>query len=152
MPDATAGVHIHHEAPAEALTEPIERRIEYILSTKPKKEQALRLRLMRPISAPAWAEYEKATASALAEYEKATAPAWAEYEKATASALAEYEKATAPAWAEYEKATAPAWAEYWKATASARAEYEKATAPAHRAICPTPDCPWDGQSIFGGAA
>ena len=128
MPDATAGVHIHHEAPAEALTEPIERRIEYILSTKPKKEQALRLRLMRPITASALAEYEKATASALAEYETAKASAWAEYEKATASA----------------------WAEYETAEASALAEYKKAKAPAHRAICPTPDCPWDGRSIFGG--
>ena len=53
MPGATAGVHIHHETVVESLTEPIENRIAYILSNKPKKEQALRLRLMRPITAAA---------------------------------------------------------------------------------------------------
>ena len=96
-PEATAGAHIHHEQPFEALTEPIENRIAYILSDKPKKEQALRLRLMRPVTAPAWAEYQKARAAA-------------------------------------------------------RAEYEKAKAAAHAALCPTPGCPWDGRSIFGGAS
>ncbi len=96
MPDATAGVHIHHGIAAEALSEPIEVRIAYIRAKKPKAEQALRLHLMRPATASAWAAYEKATASAWA---------WAAYEKATASA--------------------------------------------HTAICPTPDCPWDGRTIFG---
>ena len=38
-----------------------------------------------------------------------TAPAWAEYEKVKAQALAEYKKVTAPALAEYEKVKAPAW-------------------------------------------
>ena len=161
MPDATAGAHIHDEVPAEYLTEPIENRIAYILNTKPRKEQALRLRLMRPVTAPAWAEYEKVTASAQAEYEKVTASAQAEYKKVRAPALAEYEKVTASAQAEYKKVRAPAWAEYEKVTASAQAEYKKVRAPAwaeykkvtasvHQAICPTPDCPWDGRSIFGG--
>ena len=150
MPDATAGVHIHHEIVAEKLTEPIEARITYILNEKPKTEQALRLRLMRPVTASAWAEYEKVRASARAEYEKVTASAWAEYDKVTASAWAEYDKVTAPALAEYKKVTASALAEYKKVTASAWAEYKKVTASAHQAICPTPDCPWDGQSIFGG--
>ena len=135
-PEATAGAHIHHEQPFEALTEPIENRIAYILSDKPKKEQALRLRLMRPVTAPAWAEYWKVRAAA-----------WAEYEKVED----EYQRAKAAAWAEhqYEKATVAAWAEYEKATAPARAEYQKATAAAHARLCPTPDCPWDGGSIFG---
>ena len=75
MPKATAGVHIHHEYVAEKLTEPIENRIAYILSDKPQKEQAIRLRLMRPVTAPAWAEYDKVTAAALAEYDKVTAAA-----------------------------------------------------------------------------
>ena len=97
MSDATHGVHIHHETVAEPLTEPIEARIAYILTQKPKAEQALRLRLMRPV-----------TAAALAEYERVTAAAWAEYQRITAAA--------------------------------------------HAAICPTPDCPWDGTSIFGDAA
>ena len=39
---------------------------------------------------PAWAEYERVTAQALAEYESVKAPAWAEYERVAATALAEY--------------------------------------------------------------
>lgn len=61
VPGAVAGLHIHHEVVAEELNEPIENRIDYILTQKPKHERALRLRLMRPISAPAWAEYERVT-------------------------------------------------------------------------------------------
>ena len=39
------------------------------------------------LSAPAWAEFDKAEAAAWAEYNKAVAPAWAEYNKAVAPAL-----------------------------------------------------------------
>ena len=59
VPEATTGVHIHHVVVAETLTEPIEKRIAYILAKKPKAEQALRLRVMRPVVVPAWAEYKK---------------------------------------------------------------------------------------------
>ena len=95
MPGATAGAHIHHETVAEKLTEPIEARIAHILAEKPRGEQALRLRLMRPIEAPAWAEYEKVVAAA-------------------------------------------------------RTKYQKVVAAAHARLCPTPVCPWAGESIFGG--
>ena len=43
-------MHCHHEVLFEKLTEPAENRIAYILSEKPEHEQALRLRLFRPIS------------------------------------------------------------------------------------------------------
>ena len=81
-PKAKYGVHIHHETVVEALSEPIENRIAYILAEKPKKEQALRLRLMRPIAAGQFAEYERVTAQA--EYDRVRAPA--EYERVTAAA------------------------------------------------------------------
>lgn len=126
MPDAVAGAHIHHEAPVELLTEPIENRIAYIRSEKPEAEQALRLRLMRPVSTAAWADYEWAVAPAWADYERIEDKAWAEYERVKA-------------WAEYERVKAAAWA-----------EYKRFVAVAHAAVCPTPDCPWDGFSIFGG--
>ncbi len=74
--------HLHHEQLIEELTQPASARIAYILSQKPKKEQALRLRLFRPASqeafkamAPARAAYDKAVASARAAYDKAMAPA-----------------------------------------------------------------------------
>ena len=118
---------LHHELAFEEITEPIENRITYILSAKPKKEQARRFANLRPVTAPAWAEYDKVTA-----------PAWAEYDKVTAPALAEYKKVTAAAWAEYEKVTAAAWA-----------EYEKVTAAAHPLACPIPDtCTWNGRSYL----
>ena len=141
-PDATEAAHTHHgRTPFEVLTDTPEARIAYILSDKPKEEQALRLRLFRAVPDGTVAAYLKATATAWAAYLKAKAPAGAAYLKATAPAGAAYQKATATAEAAYQKATAPAEAAYRKAT----------VVPAHRDLCPTPDCPWDGRSIFGGA-
>ena len=85
-PRAKAGVHIHHECAAELLTEPIEARIAYILTQKPKEEQALRLHLMRPITAPAWADYNRITAPALADYRRIKAAAWADYRRISPAA------------------------------------------------------------------
>jgi hypothetical protein len=154
--------HLHHETLTEQLTEPASSRIDYILSSKPEDEQALRLRLFRPaaawaeydkVAAPALAEYDKVRAAARAEYEKVRAAAWAEYDKVEAAARAEYEKVraaahkvTAAARAEYEKVEAAAWAEYDKARAAALAEYNKVEAAAHRKACP--GCPWNGKTIF----
>lgn len=44
--------HVHHEKLWEVLTEPIENRIAYIKSDKPKDEQTTRLRLLKPIIGP----------------------------------------------------------------------------------------------------
>ena len=74
-------VHCHHEELYEVLNEPAKNRVNYILKEKPKKEQALRLRLFRPVEGQAWAEYEKVKGQARAEYEKVRGQAWAEYEK-----------------------------------------------------------------------
>jgi len=41
--------HIHHEQLYEYLTEPIRARINYIKSSKPKNEVALRLKLLKPV-------------------------------------------------------------------------------------------------------
>lgn len=77
-------VHCHHSREYETLEEPAENRISYILSNKPKGEQALRLRLFRPVKGSAWAawaEYKKVKGLALAEFKKVTVPVLAEYEK-----------------------------------------------------------------------
>ena len=42
--------HIHHTELCEKITEPIENRIQCILTQKAEHERAIRLRLMRPIS------------------------------------------------------------------------------------------------------
>ena len=85
-PRAKAGVHIHHDMAIEALTEPIEVRIADILAGKPEHEQALRLRLMRPITVAARADYERIWAAVWADYERITTPAWADYQRIRAAA------------------------------------------------------------------
>ena len=40
---------------------------------------------------------------------------------------------------------------YNEAVASARKAYDEASERWHRSVC-VPDCPWDGQTIFPGAA
>src|SRR5258707_127396 len=72
-------LHCHHEILGETLTEDAENRIAYILSSKPKHEQALRLCLFRPVpdkKVKASAERQKASAErqkADAEWQKADA-------------------------------------------------------------------------------
>ena len=89
QPDAKFGWCIHHEIELELLTETIENRISYILSDKPKHEQALRFLNMRPLSVVP-AELDKAGAEldkARAEWSKAGAEldkACAEWNKACA--------------------------------------------------------------------
>ena len=101
IPDAKCAVHLHHEEPVEALNEPAENRIHYILAEKPVAERALRLRLFRPVTAPA-----------LAEYQRVSDPAWAEYERVNAAALAEYERVRDTALAECQRVSAPAHAAF----------------------------------------
>ena len=134
-------VHCHHEVLFEILTELAENRIAYILSHKPRNEQALRLRLFRPVSKEALKKYPKWN-KARAEWDKAR-DEWdkanAEFAKANAewnTARAEWNKARA----EWDKANAE--------LAKASAELAKATPDTaiHADICP--DCPWDGHTIF----
>ena len=44
--------HVHHERLCEVLTEPIQNRIDYIKSSKPKNEVKTRLRLLKPVQHP----------------------------------------------------------------------------------------------------
>ena len=129
-------VHCHHEILYEKLSEPAEKRIAYILKEKHAEEQALRLRLFRPVQGQARAEYENVQGQALAEYRKVEG-----------QALEEYENVQGPAWAEYEKVKGPAFAEYRKVEGQAWAEYKKVEGQAHKLIC-VKGCPWDGNTIF----
>jgi len=68
------------------------------------KAVARTVRLLRELSPPLLAEYEKARDHLWAEYDKARAPLWAEYEKARDHLWAEYDKARDHLWAEYKQA------------------------------------------------
>jgi hypothetical protein len=163
-PEATHAWHCHHETLLEQLIEPAEHRIVYILSDKPKGEQALRLHLFRPASAAtaaAWKTYDAATAparktydavlaAARKTYDAATAPARKTYYAATAAARKTYDAAVTAARKTYYAAVTAAWKTYDAAVTAARKTYDAATAPAHALECP--DCPWDGSTIFPVAA
>lgn len=96
--------HCHHEKLWEPLSEPAENRIAYILSAKPEKEQALRLRLFRPVKSAAVATELKA-------YDAAVVPEQKAYDAAVASARKAYDAAVATAWKAYDAAVAPEHAE-----------------------------------------
>ena len=119
-PDATHGWCIHHGKEWEELTEPIENRIDYILSSKVKTEQVTRLDNMRPMS-----EASKTVVLS----------AWKAYDEAIASAWKAYDEAIAPAGKAYDEAVAPAEKAYNEATASAH----KNDVPNHT---------WNGKDIF----
>jgi hypothetical protein len=146
------GWHIHHEVLAEERVYAIEDRISYILSSKGVSEQALRLRLLRPVlNDAALAEPRKAYNAALAESRKAHNAALAESRKAYYAAMAEPRKAYDAALAEPQKAYYAALAEsqkaYYAAMAEPRKAYDAALAEPHALECPV--CTWDGTSIFG---
>ena len=61
----TVAWHVHHEILWEVLTKPIENRIAYIKSDKPKHEQETRLRLLKPIKGPLPEKLTKAAMEAL---------------------------------------------------------------------------------------
>jgi len=120
--------HLHHDSLCEPLTEAPGNRIAYILTQKPPKERAARLRLMRPVR------------------DEAVAPAWGVYDEAVAAAWEVCAEAVAAARKAYHEAVAAAWEVCAEAVAAARKAYHEAVAPAHSAECP--NCPWDGKSIF----
>ena len=69
----------HHQMEMEELTEHWSKRIAYIATQKPENQRAVRFANFRPVLL-------KATALALAEYERVRAAAWVEYERVTAAA------------------------------------------------------------------
>ena len=152
-PDATHGWCIHHGREWEKLTEPIENRIDYILSYKAKTEQITRLDNMRPVSEAsktvvlsARKAHEEAVATAWKAYDEAVAPAWKAYEGAVATAWKAYEGAVATAGKAYDKAVAPAWKAYEGAVATAGKAYDEVVAPAHKND--VPNHTWNGTDIF----
>jgi len=145
-PIGTIAIHCHHEMEIEPLTETAENRITYILQIKPESEQALRLRLFRPSIIPAKLDAARAKwGAARAKLDEARAEldaAWAKWD----AARAELDEA----WAELDAARAK-WGAARAKLDAARAKWDAARAERglpHSAFCTTPDCPWDGKTIF----
>ena len=125
----TPAVHLHHGIAVERLTEPPEARISHILASKDYSEQALRLRLFRPVfrgGIPMNTTYAEVDAV----YARWDA-AYAELKKAFTimNSTSECDKACLK-------------------YGQARAEALKALANLHEDLCMTRGCPWDGETIF----
>jgi hypothetical protein len=142
--------HIHHGLWLEILTEPIENRINFILTNKPIEEQAERLRRMRPFD---WQKADADWQKADADWQKAGADrqkAYADWQKAYADwqkAYADWQKAGADwqkAYVDRQKAYADrqkAYADWQKAYAS------PAMLAIHPEVC---GCAWGPKTdIFG---
>jgi len=113
-------LHCHHEILAETLTEDAENRIAYILSSKSRREMALRLHLFRPVSEVRLKKFKKV----YADQEKAEAD-WQKAEAERKRTYAVWRKA----YGDWEKA------------------YYDLAILVHEKYC-QPECPWDGKTIF----
>jgi len=158
----------HHEIELEVLTEPPEKRIDYIMHENSSIERARRLYEFRPVLGKLPAELGKARVEwgkAYAEWGKACAEwnkAYAELGKARVEwdkAYAEWNKARA----EWDKARAE-WDKACDELDKARAEWDKARDELAKAydeyhveihalhVAEVPDTAWNGTSILGGSA
>jgi hypothetical protein len=150
-PVGTFGFHIHDVILCERTNEPIENRIAYILNSKPIGEQALRLRLCRPVPkdyAGDLVTISNAYDEVLVTASKAYTTARKTYDEAITLTRVMAHKA-------YNEAIAPtrvtAHKAYDKALTltriTAHKAYNEAAAPAHAKIC-VKGCPWNGRTIF----
>ena len=144
--------HVHHNVLCEALTEPIQNRISYIRSSKPKGEVETRLRCMTPVLHPerlpvewreAGAKWEEADAKRSEAYAKRSEAdaKWSEADAKWSEADAKRREAGAKlseADAKWEEADAK-WRE---ADAKCLPQIEALHKKEH------PNCPWDGKTIF----
>ena len=141
---------LHHGEAVEVLTEPVENRIKYILSDKPKNEQAIRLHWLRPCPfklptklGEARAKWNEANAKLVEANAK-----WSE-------ARAKLDEANAK-WSEARAKLGEANAQWHEAGAKlveARAKWNEANAKCKEEIDSQikycfPECPWDGKTLF----
>ena len=165
--------HVHHEVLCEALTKPIQNRIDYIRFSKPKDEIETRLRCMTPVLHPEelpvkWREAYAKRSEAYAKRSEAYAK-WSEAYAKCDEADAKWDEADAQwdeAYAKRSEADAKldeAYAKLDEADAKLReadAKLREAYAKSREAYAKClpqiealhkkehPNCPWDGKTIF----
>jgi len=132
--------HIHHDLLVEPLTNNIEQRREFIRQYKPKHEQALRLRLLKPVKGQLPAEVVEAGKAWLASGQA--------YDDATARWIFAMDHAPEDARAAYDELcrTATISANKWCEYVEALKRHAKEVEALHRQECP--GCPWNGRTIF----
>lgn len=138
-PEATYGWNIHHEVQIERLTEPIEKRIQYILNFKPRGELITRFNNMRPVVSKLSDAYINASEA----YHKASDAdikarnAYINASKAWYKANGAYRKA-GDAYRKASDAYRKAYGAYRKASDVYMQEH----------LIDVPDTTWNGRSIF----
>ena len=149
--------HIHHEVLLEFATEPIENRIEYIKSYKPKDEVETRLRLLKPVrgafpqevidARKVWDDAWKVRDDAWKVWDdawKVRDDAWKVRDdagKVREDARTVWEDAW-KVWGDARKV----WDDAWKVREDALVDNAEAINELHSQECP--NCPWDGNTIF----
>ena len=123
--------HIHHDTLLEWTTEPIENRIKFIETEKPKDERPLRLKLLRKMKG----ELPVAANKARRVYDKAGRVFDDKARRVYNKAGRVYNEARR------------AYDEAWRAYDEALSTHEAEINALHAAEC-EPDCPWNGQTIF----
>jgi hypothetical protein len=136
-------LHCHHEALFETLTEKAENRIAYILSSKPLQEQALRLRLFRPVNKIYQDELEKMSADYIAK----RTPLDVDYKAKRDLLDVDYKAKRDLLDVDYKAERAPLDADYKAKYDLLDADYMAKCDPLHSKIC-IPECPWNGTTIF----
>ena len=121
--------HVHHDVLMEALTEPIENRINCIESYKPEHEKEVRLRLLRPVVG----RLPDVFIQARGDYDEAL------------RAYVEAGRAYDEAGRVYDEAGRVYYEAWWAYDEALKIHYEDIKA-LHVVECP--DCPWDGKTIF----
>ena len=137
----------HHERLSEVLDEPAENRITYILTSKDRSEQAIRLREFRPV------KDRETFAPLYADYEAKRAPLYADYEAKRDTLDADYRAKSDTLYADYRAKLATLYADYMAKIAPLDADYEakRATLDADLTalhLAEYPDTAWNGRSIF----
>ena len=127
--------HIHHSSLFGILQRPIEERIAYIKAHKSKRQQKVRLSLIKPVKGKLPTMLVKAGETYLKSAE-ADRIAWQNYLNTHASKKVRdiHDKA--------QQKLRDDWTAYQEARKSCNDEVEAL----HRKECP--DCPWDGKTIF----
>jgi len=134
-------LHCHHEQSGETLNDLVEKRITYILSFKQEHEQALRLRLFRPISNTKLKHFKQAD-DARKQAQVALRQVYSIWMQAQAA-----KKKADPDW----KQTNIDFLHVFNAWNQAAVVLQQADADlgelVHKKFC-IKDCPWNGKTIF----
>jgi hypothetical protein len=130
--------HVHHDQLMEELTEPIEQRIKYIKTHKPKNEIVLRLKLLK--ASPKLKPLDD-------DYKAKWKPLYDDYKAKRKPLDDDYKAKWKPLYDDYKAKWKPLYDDYEAKRKPLDDDYKAKLAKLHHEEC-VPDCPWNGSTIF----